>query len=54
LDKGGQHSESYWGKRFWVPMTDLYNASWIKDFDSMWALNHHKKFSSNVFVDYLN
>ena len=27
LDKGGQHSESYWGKRFWVPMTDLYNAS---------------------------
>ena len=27
LDKGGQHSESYWGKRFWVPMTDLYNSS---------------------------
>lgn len=26
LDKGGQHSESYWGKRFWVPMTDLYGV----------------------------
>lgn len=26
LDKGGQHSESYWGKRFWIPMTDLYSA----------------------------
>jgi len=27
LDKGGQHSESYWGKRFHVPMTDLYPPS---------------------------
>lgn len=26
LDKGGQHSESYWGKRFWIPMTDLYGS----------------------------
>lgn len=26
LDKGGQHSESYWGKRFWVPLTDLFGA----------------------------
>jgi len=24
LDVGGQHSESYWGKRFYVPMQDLY------------------------------
>jgi len=24
LDKGGQHSEYYWGQRFWIPMTDLY------------------------------
>jgi len=23
-DPGAQHSEYYWGKRFWVPMTDLY------------------------------
>lgn len=23
-DEGGQHSESYWGDRFWVPMTELY------------------------------
>jgi len=23
-DKGAQHNEYYWGKRFWVPMTDLY------------------------------
>lgn len=29
LDKGAQHSESYWGKRFWVPLTDLYGAAWI-------------------------
>ncbi len=24
LDNGGQHSEAYWGARFWVPMTDLF------------------------------
>lgn len=24
LDKGGQHSEAYWGKRFHVPMTDIF------------------------------
>lgn len=24
LDKGGKHNEYYWGKRFWVPMKDLY------------------------------
>ncbi|KAH3757936.1 alpha/beta hydrolase [Pelomyxa schiedti] len=24
LDVGGQHNEYYWGKRFWIPMTDLY------------------------------
>jgi predicted alpha/beta superfamily hydrolase len=24
LDKGGQHSEYYWGARFLVPMTKLY------------------------------
>jgi predicted alpha/beta superfamily hydrolase len=24
LDKGGQHSEYYWGARFWVPMIYLY------------------------------
>lgn len=24
LDKGGQHSESYWGKRFYLPLVDLY------------------------------
>jgi len=27
LDEGGQHSEYYWGQRFWVPMTDLYPPS---------------------------
>eukprot|EP00026_Physarum_polycephalum_P012582 Phypoly_transcript_12904.p1 GENE.Phypoly_transcript_12904~~Phypoly_transcript_12904.p1 ORF type:complete len:355 (+),score=40.19 Phypoly_transcript_12904:86-1066(+) len=27
LDKGGQHSEKYWGARFFVPMTDLYPPS---------------------------
>jgi predicted alpha/beta superfamily hydrolase len=26
LDKGGQHSEAYWGKRFAIPMVDLYPA----------------------------
>jgi predicted alpha/beta superfamily hydrolase len=24
LDKGGQHSEAYWGKRFYIPMIALY------------------------------
>jgi hypothetical protein len=24
LDKGGQHNEYYWGRRFHIPMTDLY------------------------------
>lgn len=24
LDHGGQHSEMYWGRRFWVPMVSLY------------------------------
>lgn len=24
LDEGGQHSEYYWGRRFDVPMKDLY------------------------------
>jgi predicted alpha/beta superfamily hydrolase len=24
LDKGGQHSEAYWGKRFHIPLVDLY------------------------------
>jgi len=24
LDEGGQHSEYYWGKRFYIPMDDLY------------------------------
>lgn len=24
LDKGGQHSEAYWGKRFSIPLIDLY------------------------------
>jgi predicted alpha/beta superfamily hydrolase len=24
LDKGGQHSEAYWGKRFYIPMINLY------------------------------
>jgi hypothetical protein len=27
LDKGGQHSESYWGKRFNIPLQYLY--SWF-------------------------
>lgn len=26
LDKGGQHSESYWGKRFPIPMQYLYSS----------------------------
>ena len=25
LDKGGQHNEYYWGRRFHVPLTDLYS-----------------------------
>ena len=24
LDKGGQHNEYYWGRRFHIPLTDLY------------------------------
>jgi len=24
LDEGGQHNEYYWGKRFWVPMSEMY------------------------------
>ena len=24
VDKGGQHNEYYWGRRFSVPMTKLY------------------------------
>jgi len=24
LDEGGQHSEYYWGRRFYIPMDDLY------------------------------
>jgi hypothetical protein len=24
LDRGGEHSEKYWGARFWVPMTNYY------------------------------
>ena len=24
LDKGGQHNEYYWGKRFSIPMNRLY------------------------------
>jgi len=27
LDHGGQHNEQYWGRRFWIPMTDLYPPS---------------------------
>jgi len=27
LDNGGMHNEYYWGRRFWVPMTDLYPPS---------------------------
>lgn len=27
LDEGGQHSEYYWGKRFYIPMEDLYPPS---------------------------
>jgi len=27
LDQGGQHNEYYWGRRFWVPMTDFYSPS---------------------------
>lgn len=27
LDQGGQHSEKYWGNRFWVPMVSLYPPS---------------------------
>jgi len=26
LDVGGQHNEYYWGRRFWVPMTDFYTT----------------------------
>lgn len=26
LDVGGEHSETYWGARFWIPMTDLYGV----------------------------
>lgn len=24
LEKGGQHNEYYWGRRFHIPLTDLY------------------------------
>jgi predicted alpha/beta superfamily hydrolase len=24
LDKGGQHNEYFWGRRFWIPMTNLF------------------------------
>jgi hypothetical protein len=26
LDKGGQHNEYYWGKRFTIPMKSLFNV----------------------------
>ena len=26
LDKGGQHSEAYWGKRFKIPLSDLFGV----------------------------
>ena len=35
LDKGGQHSEAYWGKRFYIPVSDLY--PWrIKYYNKKW------------------
>merc|ERR1712137_1189985 len=27
LDKGGQHNETYWGRRFYIPMSYLYPPS---------------------------
>ena len=29
LDKGGQHNEDSWGKRFSIPLSDLF-VDWIK------------------------
>lgn len=26
LDKGAEHNEYYWGRRFWVPLTDLFGV----------------------------
>jgi len=34
LDHGGMHSETYWGRRFWIPMTDFYPTKLTKTNDN--------------------
>jgi len=29
LDQGGQHNEYFWGRRFWIPMADLFPVLYI-------------------------
>ncbi len=29
LDMGGQHNEYYWGKRFNIPMKNIYGWQWL-------------------------
>lgn len=39
LDKGGKHSEIYWGRRFWIPMRALYP---VQPIEPSQTSNKHK------------
>ena len=52
LDKGGQHNEYYWGKRFHIPLKNLFSAA-PKVWNLILDLLNKKTYLLNLFIYFL-